>query len=214
MLPTTGPEASLTVVLVALPLFTAVETLLPRCFGTRLDHEVLKHRVRHFAIAWPFLLIGALTLPAMARKARAALDVGSSSSPWYLWICALVAILFITVTAVETVRAARAEVRLRPVADELLTDLRALRGTLRQAATPDGQEALDWLDEAQAALDNGRGRTSVRYLRHALTRMGRTAYSAEAVHDAETPSPLDAIRQRVDEADQAGGSFHGPPLKA
>jgi hypothetical protein len=170
MLPTTGPEASLTVVLVAVPLFTAVETLLPRCFGTRLDHEVLKHRVRQLAIAWPILLLGALTLPAMARKARAELDMGSSSSSWYLWICAAVAVLFITVTAVGTARAARAEVRLRPVADEYLSDLRPLHATLRNATDPEAQEARAWLDEAQAALDNGRGRTSVRYLRHALTR--------------------------------------------
>ncbi|WP_369386193.1 hypothetical protein AB5J72_00060 [Streptomyces sp. CG1] len=86
----------------------------------------MKRHVRSLAIAWPILLLGALTLPAMARKARVELDMESSSSPWYLWICAAVAALFVTATAVQTARAARAEVRLRPLAGELLESIRPL----------------------------------------------------------------------------------------
>lgn len=214
MLPTTGPEASLTVVLVAVPLFTAVETLLPRCFGTRPDNEVVKRHVRSLAVAWPILLLGALTLPVMAQKARVELEMGSSSSHWYLWIGATVAGLFIVAATVQTARAAQAEARLRPVADQLMEDIRLLCSTPCESEDLDAQEARAWLDEAQVALDNGRGRTAVRYLRHALTRGGHTVGVLEAVHGAKTHSQLDAIRQRVDEADQAGGPFHGPPLKA
>jgi hypothetical protein len=214
MLPTTGPEASLTVVLVAVPLFTAVETLLPRCFGTRPDNEVVKRHVRSLAVAWPILLLGALTLPVIAQKARQEMDMGSSSSHWYLWIGAVVAGLFTAAAAVQTARAAQAEVRLRPVADQLLEDIRLLRAAPRESADLDAQEARAWLEEAQAALDNGRGRTAVRYLRHALARSEHSAGVLEAVHGAQSRSQLDAIRQRVDEADQTGGPFHGPPLKA
>jgi hypothetical protein len=214
MLPTTGPEASLTVVLVAVPLFTAIETLLPRCFGARPDPQERNRHVRALGLAWPILLVAALTLPHMAQKARTELDMGSSSSPWYLWICAAVAGVVITITVVGTGRAARSEVKLRPAAAELLKDVQPLRGVLTASEHPDARSAHGWLDEAQEALDAGRGRTAVRYLHHAMTRAKYAAGLDAAGSEDATVIPLDRIRQRVDETDAAAGPFSGPPLKA
>jgi small-conductance mechanosensitive channel len=215
MLPTTGPEASLTVVLVAVPLFTAVETLLPRCFGARPDLEERNRHVRTLAIAWPILLVGALTLPLMARKARTELDMGSNSSPWYLWICAAVAGLFLTAMAVSAGLAARSEVTLRTVAAELLKDVHPLREVLSTSEHPDARSAHAWLDEAQEALDAGRGRTAVRYLRHAMTCAEYARLDTAGSEDAIViPIPLDRIRQRVEETEMKAGPFTGPPLKA
>jgi hypothetical protein len=40
ILPTTGPEASFTVVFVAMPGISALHLLIPTCFGTRSEQEV------------------------------------------------------------------------------------------------------------------------------------------------------------------------------
>jgi hypothetical protein len=214
MLSTTGPEASLTVVLAAVPLFTAIETLLPRCFGTRLDPQERDRHLRALAIAWPILLVGALTLPLLARKVRAEVDTGSSSSPWYLWICAAAAGVFITARAVAAGQAARSEVRLRPVAAELLKDVQPLHEVLSASEHPDARSANGWLDEAQEALDAGRGRTAVRYLRHAMICAQYTQGHDAAGSEDATVIPLDRIRRRVDETEMTAGPFSGPPLKA
>jgi hypothetical protein len=203
MFPTTGPEASLTVVLVVVPVFSASQMLIPMCFGTRPEQEERDRHVRALTVAWPILLLFAVGAPPVYRRVRAELGTGSSSSPWYLWTCAAVAALLITATAVEAVRAARAEARLRPVAEELLQDAQPLRTVLGASKADDAQSAQYWLDEAQEALAAGRGRTSVRYLRHAL----RCAVDATVV-------PFDSLRQRVDEIDETAGPFSGPQLKA
>ncbi|MFG3517524.1 hypothetical protein [Streptomyces bobili] len=200
--------------LVAVPLFTAVETLLPRCFGARLDPQERNRHVRILTIGWPILLVGALTLPLMAQKARTELDMGSNSSPWYLWICAAVAGVFITIAAVGVGREARSEVKLRPVAAELLKDIQPLREILTASEHPDARSAHGWLDEAQEALDAGRGRTAVRYLHHAMTRAKYAPDLDAARSEDATVIPLDRIRQRVDETDAEAGPFSGPPLKA
>lgn len=92
--------------------------------------------------------------------------------------------------------------------DELLEDIRPLHAALRESADPRAEEARAWLDEAQAARANGCGRTAMHYLHHALVHT-RYADIAEAVQGAEASPWLDVIRQRVDEADEAGGPFHG-----
>ncbi|MFM9707839.1 hypothetical protein [Streptomyces galilaeus] len=196
--------------LVAAPLFSAVETLLPRCIGARLGPKERNRHIRILAIGWPILLDGALTLPLMAHKARTELDMGSNSSPWYLWICAAAA----GVAAVGVGRAARSEVRLRPAAAELLTDVQPLREILTASEHPDARTAHGWLDEAQEALDAGRGRTAVRYLRHAMTWAKHMPDLGAAGSEDATVSPWGRIRQRVNETDAAAGPFSGPPLKA
>lgn len=78
----------------------------------------------------------------------------------------------------------------------------------------EAQSAQHWLDEAQEALDAGRGRTSVRYLRHALRRAEDTArHDAERGGDAAVVL-FDSLCHRVDQADESAGLFSGPPLKA
>lgn len=78
----------------------------------------------------------------------------------------------------------------------------------------EAQSAQYWLDEAQEALDVGRGRTSVRYLRHALRRAEDTArHDAERGGDAAVVL-FDSLCHRVDQADESAGPFSGPPLKA
>lgn len=214
MLPTTGPEASFTVVLVALPVFSASQLLIPRCFGTRPEQEVWDRHLRGLAIAWPILLLGALTLPELSRRARADLGMGSDSSPWYLRIGAAVAALLIIATAVESVRAARAEVKLRPAAKELLQDAKPLRIWLGGSTADDAHSAQIWLDEAQNALASGRGRTAVRYLHHAVRRAEDATRADAGTGTDATVAPLDSLRQRVDEVDESAGPFSGPPLKA
>ncbi|WP_031487312.1 hypothetical protein [Streptomyces bicolor] len=205
MFPTTGPEASFTVVLVAIPVFSASQLLIPMCFGMRLAQEERDRHIRGLAIVWPVLLLGALTLPALARKVRAELGMSGSSSPWFLWIGAAVAGLFIRATAVEAARAARSEVRLRAVAAELLQDAQPLR----TSKAADAQSAQNWLDEVQEALDAGRGRTAVRWLRHALRRAEDTA-DLDAGQGADAiVVPLHRLRQRVDEIDETTGPFSG-----
>ncbi|MFJ4428423.1 hypothetical protein [Streptomyces bobili] len=140
--------------------------------------------------------------------------MGSNSSPWYLWICAAAAGVFITIAAVGVGRAARSEVKLRPAAAELLTDVQPLRGILTASEHPDARSAHGWLDEAQEALDAGRGRTAVRYLRHAMTCAKHMADLGAAGSEDATVSPWGRSRQRVDETDAAAGAFSGPPLKA
>lgn len=97
--------------------------------------------------------------------------------------------------------------------DELLEDIRPLHAALRESADPRAEEARAWLDEAQAARANGCGRTAMHYLHHALVHT-RYADIAEAVQGAEASPWLDVIRQRVDEADEAGGPLHGPRPRA
>ncbi|MEU5297835.1 hypothetical protein [Streptomyces umbrinus] len=214
MLPTTGPEASFTVVLVAMPVISALHLLIPRCFGTRSEQEVWDRHMRALAIVWPILLLGALTMHALSGRVRAELGMGSSSSPWYLWISAAVAALFVTATAVKSVRAARAEAQLRPVAEELLQSAQPLRTWLGASEADDAQLAQVWLDEAQEAFNAGRGRTSVRYLRHALRRAEDTARHEAARGKGAAVIPLDNVRHRVDQVDESAGPFSGPPLKA
>ncbi len=212
MFPTTGPEASLMVVLVAVPVYSASQLLIPLSFGTRPEQEVRKRHVLSLAVAWPILLVGGLMMNAAARKARAELGMGSSSSPWYLWICATVAVLLIAATAVDAVRTARAEARLRPDAEDLLQTAQLLRASLSVSRADAAQSAQHWLDEAQEALAAGRGRTAVRYLRHALDHAEDTARDDGRVVDAAVV-PLDSLRQRVEEIEELAGPFSGPPLK-
>ncbi|MCX5521340.1 hypothetical protein OG342_00300 [Streptomyces bobili] len=80
--------------LVAVLLFTAVETPLPRCFGARLDQKERNRHIRILTTGWSILLVGALMVALMAQKARTGLEMGSHFSPWYLWICATVAGVF------------------------------------------------------------------------------------------------------------------------
>lgn len=214
MFPTTGPEASFTIRLVAVPVYSAAQLLIPMSFGTRLEQEERKRHVLGLAVAWPILLLGGLMMNAAARKARAELGMGRSSSPWYLWICATAAVLLITATAVEAIHAARSEVQLRPVAADLLQDAQPLRAWLDTCKTDDAQSAQNWLDEAPEAIAAGRGRTAVRYLRHALRRAeDNPHFDAGRGVEAAVVS-LDSLRQRVDEIDESAGPFSGPPLKA
>ncbi|MGW3954702.1 hypothetical protein ACWEKM_28065 [Streptomyces sp. NPDC004752] len=214
MLPTTGPEASFTVVLVAVPAYSASQLLIPLCFGTRLERELRKRHVLGLAVAWPILLLGGLMMNAATRRARAELGMGSSSSSWYLWICATVAVLLITAAAVEAVRAARSEAQLRPVAEELLQDAHPLRMWLGASTADDARSALNWLDEAQEALASGRGRTAVRYLHHAVGRAEDAACGGAGQGVDATVVPFDSLRQRVNTVDESAGPFSGPPLKA
>jgi hypothetical protein len=168
MLPTTGPEASLTVVLAAGPRSPPSR---PCCRGAS-AHASTRRNETAISASWPSAgrsCWSGRTLPLMAQKARTELAMGSNSSPWYLWICAAAAGVFITIAAVGVGRAARSQVKLRPAAAELLTDVQPLRGILTASEHPDARSAHGWLDEAQEALDAGRGRTAVRYLRHAMT---------------------------------------------
>jgi hypothetical protein len=215
MFPTTGPEASFTVVLVAMPVFSALQLLIPRCFGTRLEQEMRDRYIRWLAIAWPVVLLGTLTLGVLSRRARADLGMpGSPTSTWPLWTCTAVAGFLVTAAAAESVRAARAEAKLRPVAEELLQDAQPLQTWLGMSTADEAQSAQYWLDEAEEALDAGRGRTSVRYLRHALRHAEDTArHDAERGVDAAVVM-FDSLRHRVDQADELAGPFSGPPLKA
>ncbi|MEH0433843.1 hypothetical protein QBB34_47630 [Streptomyces stelliscabiei] len=195
-------------------MFSALQLLIPMCFNTRLEQEERNRHVRWLAIFWPILLLGSVALSALASKVRAELGAGSNSSPWFLWIAAAVATLLIIVTTVEAIRAARAEARFRPAAAELLQDAQHLRTVLSASDTDDAQSAQNWLDEAQEALTAGRGRTAVRYLRHALRRSEDTA-GRRAVRAADADAVrLDGLRRRVDEIDGTTGPFSGPSLKA
>ncbi|MBK6019401.1 hypothetical protein [Streptomyces sp. MBT53] len=215
MFPTTGLEASFTVALVAIPVFNILQLLIPRCFGTSLEQELRDRYIRWLVIFWPVLLLGTVSLGVPSRRARADLGMpGGPTSTWPLWTCTAVAALFVTATAAESVRAARAEARLRPVAEELLQDAQQLQTWLGMSTADEAQSAQYWLDEAQEALDARRGRTSVRYLRHALRRAEDTArHDAERVVDAAVV-PFDDLRHRVDQADELVGPFSGPLLKS
>uniref|UniRef100_A0AAU2AH28 Integral membrane protein n=1 Tax=Streptomyces sp. NBC_00093 TaxID=2975649 RepID=A0AAU2AH28_9ACTN len=212
MFPTTGPEASLTVVLVAVPVYSASQLLIPLFFGARPEQEVRKRHVLALAVAWPILLFGGLMMNAAAREVRAELGMGSSSSPWYLWICATIVMLLITATAVDAVRTARTEVQLRPVAEDLLHTAQLLRASLGVSTADAAQGAQHWLDEAQEALAAGRGRTAVRYLHHALDHAEDAARDDGRIADAAVV-PLDSLRQRVEEIEELTGPFSGPPPK-
>ena len=101
------------------------------------------------------------------------------------------------------------------MAAELLKAVHPLREDLSTSEHPDVRSAHAWLDEAQAALDAGRGRTAVRYLRHAMIRVEYARLDTAGSDDAIViPIPLDRIRQRVAETDMRAGPFIGPPLKA
>ncbi|WP_328349106.1 hypothetical protein OG800_49080 [Streptomyces sp. NBC_00445] len=206
MLPTTGPEASFTVVLVAVPAYS--QLLIPLCFGTRLERELHRRHVLGLAVAWPILLLGGLMMNAATRRARAELGMGSSSSPWYLWICATVAVLLITATAVEAVRAARSESQLRPVAEALLQNAQPLRASLGVSKADAAHSAQIWLDEAQEALAAGRGRTAVRYLRHALGHAEDTVRDDDGrVVDEQCSIPVDQSR-----VERGGRTFPNDPV--
>jgi hypothetical protein len=197
VLSTTGPESGALVLLIFFPLAAAVRALPMLFFRVRPDD--VRHQLVHLAVAWPSTLLVGLMATYLLRRARAALDVAASSSHWYLAGYAALATTVLAVTAARTARTAREEARLRAEAAELLGSARVLGANLALSSAPSARDARLWLDEAQAALEAGRGRTAVRYLDHALEHAEQTAqfHAAQGVTAAVTP--LDSLRRRVNE---------------